>query len=76
VYDDCTAWTGGNDISIEGDYRWQSSDSKMEFTNWHGSQPSVWHEYKQEDCVELMRNGEWNDLNCNAQNTFICEKGI
>jgi hypothetical protein len=61
---------------VEGDYRWQSSDSKMNFTNWARKQPSVSYKDKEEDCVELMRTAEWNDRHCTDKNTFICEKGM
>jgi hypothetical protein len=75
-FTDCTSWTGGNDISVEGDYRWQSSDSKMNFTNWARKEPSVIHKGREEDCVELMKNGQWNDRDCYYLNPFICEKGM
>ena len=28
--------------------------------------------YSNEDCVELRRNGYWNDLDCHHKRTFLC----
>jgi hypothetical protein len=76
LFTDCKAWTGGNDVSVEGIYTWDHSKSNMVFTNWHEHEPSVTAGTAEEDCVEIIRTGEWNDKHCAVQNTFICEKAI
>jgi hypothetical protein len=57
VFAYCTAWTGANDIAVEGIYRWQHSNTNMYFANWFDKEPTG----GPEDCVELLRNGGWND---------------
>ncbi|XP_048751373.2 C-type lectin domain family 17, member A-like [Ostrea edulis] len=74
IYYGCSAWTGGNDIWAEGDYRWHHSNLSMEFKNWNPDQPSVHHDNEEEDCIAILRNGKWNDQGCNERNSFICEK--
>ncbi|XP_055999170.1 neurocan core protein-like [Ostrea edulis] len=74
VYSDCKAWTGGNDILVDGDYKWHHSSSTMDFENWNQNQPNGNHNGEDQDCVELLKNDEWNDENCNTRNSFICEK--
>jgi hypothetical protein len=71
---DCTPWTGGNDLAAEGSYRWQHSDSNLNFSNWYPGEPSVYHYGKEEDCIAILKNGQLNDKECSAKTTFICEK--
>jgi hypothetical protein len=70
---DCLSWTGGNDVEVEGSYRWQHSIGKMNFTNWRSDGPSVSYGGRDEDCVQMMTNGYWNDGHCNENSAFICE---
>ncbi|XP_048751283.2 perlucin-like protein [Ostrea edulis] len=76
IYEDCTAWTGGNDIFVEGDYRWHHSNSTMNFTNWYAYQPSVNFAGRNEDCVDILRDARWNDGECHIQKSYICEKNL
>ncbi|XP_056003535.1 perlucin-like protein [Ostrea edulis] len=57
-YFHCTAWTGGNDILMEGNYGWHHSNSSTAFINWHVEQPSGRHDGREEDCVEMMSDDE------------------
>jgi hypothetical protein len=70
---DCPSWTGGNDVDVEGIYRWQHSNVNMNFTYWRSDEPSVSYGGKDEDCVQMMTNGYWNDGYCNENWAFICE---
>lgn len=74
----CTAWTGGNDLYIEGQYVWGNSNTSMVLTNWNTNEPSLLipQEAPSRDCVDLLRNGKWNDRPCWYLNPFICEKNI
>jgi hypothetical protein len=48
----------------------------MIFTNWRDGQPSEHYGGVEEDCVEMMKDGKWNDLSCNSTALFICEKEL
>lgn len=71
MYENCTAWTGGHDRFIEGQYMWVHSKTPLNFTNWNPSEPSFgnWS-----DCIDILRNGKWNDRHCWFLNLFICER--
>lgn len=71
MYENCTAWTGGHDRFIEGQYMWVHSKTPLNFTNWNPSEPSFgnWS-----DCIDILRTGKWNDRHCWFLNSFICER--
>lgn len=71
LYKNCTAWTGGNDLDIEGKYVWDNSNTSFVFTNWYKFVPS---NGDIRDCIDIFKNGEWNDRPCSHLNHFICEK--
>lgn len=71
LYKNCTAWTGGNDLDIEGKYVWDKSNTSFVFTNWYKFVPS---NGDIRDCIDIFKNGEWNDRPCSHLNHFICEK--
>uniref|UniRef100_K1QRK2 Aggrecan core protein n=1 Tax=Magallana gigas TaxID=29159 RepID=K1QRK2_MAGGI len=60
---DCTAWTGGNDLDTEGQYKWDHSNTLMSFTNWHYHEPSLGNPNQalNKDCIDMLRDGVWND---------------
>lgn len=74
----CTAWTGGNDLDIEGQYRWHHSNTLLSYTNWYPTEPSlaVPKNALDRDCIDVLRNGQWNDQSCSFQNSVICEKSF
>ena len=51
-----------SDYCKEGDFRWKSDDSNVEYNNWAETEPNDWH--NNEDCVHLNPNSTWNDLRC------------
>ncbi|XP_048780984.2 perlucin-like protein [Ostrea edulis] len=65
-------WLGGNDIEIEGVFKWVKSDLTLTFTDWNPGQPD---DANGEDCMELRGafHYHWNDLPCNIPHHFICE---
>ncbi|XP_062572854.1 collectin-12-like [Saccostrea cucullata] len=75
IYDICVAWTGGNDLVIEGHYQWNNAPGAMNFTNWYPDEPSIGYPGKAaaRDCIDLLKNGQWNDRKCSFLNPFICE---
>lgn len=75
---DCTAWTGGNDLDIEGQFRWDHSNTMLSFTNWHYHEPSLRdpHTANIKDCIDMLRGGVWDDRPCSYLNIVICEKNF
>nr|XP_034324874.1 perlucin-like protein isoform X2 [Crassostrea gigas] len=69
---DVSYWLGGNDIEIEGVFKWVRSDQPLTYTDWSPGQPD---DANGEDCMELRGAFQyhWNDLPCNIPHHFICE---
>lgn len=75
-FENCTSWTGGNDIQTEGSYKWDHSNTNIIFINWHPNKPSLLipNDTLTKDCIDILRTGLWNDRYCSYLNPFICEK--
>ncbi|XP_070554032.1 aggrecan core protein-like isoform X2 [Ptychodera flava] len=63
-------WIGLNDRCRERYFRW-TDRSPYNFRRWYCRQPD---NYRNEDCVEMYRNGRWNDLKCHYRRRFMCQK--
>ena len=63
-------WIGFNDIAREGDFEWIDG-SPFGFANWNGGEPN--DARLNEDCVELVGGGAWNDVACYSNRRFTCE---
>ena len=73
-----TIWLGGTDINDEGNFEWNDSNKslvKNGYQRWTIGQPD---NFDNEDCMEMLKNGYWNDQNCNLQRgrNVLCEKPI
>ena len=55
---------GLTDYHIEGVFSWRSDGMNQldEFGNWRQDEPNDFD--RNEDCVHLDHNGQWNDLRC------------
>ncbi len=53
-----SAWIGLSDFDNEGTFAW-CSGAPVTYTNWYQGQPNNYN--NQQDYVELMNNGQWND---------------
>ncbi|XP_070554028.1 galactose-specific lectin nattectin-like [Ptychodera flava] len=64
-------WIGLNDIAREMQYRW-SDRSKINYGWWQPGEPNDY--CNREDCVEVYRNGHWNDARCYYRRRFVCRR--
>ena len=74
VYVICTSWTGGNDLDLEGQYKWDYSKTTFNYTNWLPGEPNGDSNMNTRDCVDMFWTGQWNDRTCTHLGPFICEK--
>lgn len=61
-----SAWIGLTDVNSEGTFEW-SSGAPLSYTNWYPGQPNNFN--GNQDYVELLSTGEWND----QYNTYALE---
>nr|KAG5708850.1 hypothetical protein BaRGS_009259 [Batillaria attramentaria] len=68
-------WIGLEDIVVEGEFQWTTSQEMPEYTSWQDGQPS--DSGDGEDCGEIFDDGSWNDVACDdpiQKRGFICER--
>nr|XP_019923079.2 perlucin-like isoform X1 [Crassostrea gigas] len=67
-------WIGGSDVMAEGKWKWMTSNTPINYTNWARGSPS--NSYGAEHCLCLYYHAQffWNDESCTTRNPFICEK--
>ncbi|XP_059846840.1 CD209 antigen-like protein E [Hypanus sabinus] len=69
-----TSWIGLNDLVQEGDWRWvDGTDFSSSEKFWNAGEPN---NAAEEDCVEMLPDGRWNDFKCDALKNWICEKPV
>ncbi|GFS26660.1 metalloendopeptidase [Elysia marginata] len=62
-------WIG---ITKEADTFLTAQDKPLTYKKWAKGQPNNYK--KSEECVELQKDGKWNDLICNRERHFVCQK--
>ncbi len=65
------AWIGLSDRDEEGVFR-SVDGAEAAYDDWAPRQPDDWR--GREDCVEVRRNGDWNDAPCEGERAFTCEQ--
>ncbi|XP_045180015.2 C-type lectin domain family 4 member M-like isoform X2 [Mercenaria mercenaria] len=65
-------WVGGNDLQVEGQWKWATSNEDVQFTAW-GHHPS--NSNRNENCMEIA-GLTWNDNQCDRSQRYICEKPL
>merc|ERR1712126_221838 len=69
-------WVGGNDIAIEGQWKWLHSDVNITETFWTDGHP-VTDNYI--NCLEFNPSNypdSWFDMDCDNLRPFICQKPL
>ncbi|XP_058865071.1 L-selectin-like [Acipenser ruthenus] len=54
-------------------WKWSHQGDNYTFHYWSNEQPDNWG--GNENCVEIMKSGEWNDCGCISQFPFFCYDG-
>ncbi|MEO6189499.1 MAG: HYR domain-containing protein [Saprospiraceae bacterium] len=65
-----TAFIGLHDSNIEGNFEWVNNEP-VNFINWYPGQPN--NANGDQDYVEMLPDGTWNDQYGNSYREFICE---
>ena len=79
LFEDSTSlsfWLGIYDkdnLGQEGEFRYKSDEGKLTYENWRSGEPN---NLEKEHCasVDIHENGRWNDITCDNEIPFICER--
>ncbi|XP_026551936.1 CD209 antigen-like protein E [Pseudonaja textilis] len=64
-------WLGLSDTEKEGTWHWVDG-SPLKERSWKEGEPN--NGGNNEDCAVLYKEGKWNDIHCDKQVKFVCEK--
>ncbi|KAH0622048.1 hypothetical protein JD844_023968 [Phrynosoma platyrhinos] len=62
---------GINDLEKEGSFVYSDRSPMQTFNKWSSGEPN--NAYDEEDCVEMIASGGWNDVACHITMNFVCE---
>ncbi|XP_042296877.1 collectin-11 isoform X1 [Sceloporus undulatus] len=62
---------GINDLEKEGSFVFSDRSPMQTFNKWSSGEPN--NAYDEEDCVEMIASGGWNDVACHITMNFVCE---
>ena len=65
-------WLGIHDKANEGVFVYESDGTNIQWSDWNVHEPNNWNGVTGEHCVEMLWNGKWNDIACDAKKSFIC----
>ncbi|XP_058466263.1 CD209 antigen-like protein C [Malaya genurostris] len=67
-------WLGGSDLATEGEFYWQPTGTKFEYSFWMIGEPN---NENVENCLQFRYRASdgwgWNDKNCSLERVFMCE---
>lgn len=66
------SWVGGNDEVNEGNWVWVTGE-KLSFQNWKQGEPN--NAATKENGLQLLGDGQWNDLTMDRRIPYVCEWG-
>ncbi|XP_035670035.1 uncharacterized protein LOC118411665 [Branchiostoma floridae] len=67
-------WIGLHDIPQEGSWQWaDGTPYSSTVTSWNVGEPN---NVGDEDCVEVLQGGGWNDHSCSVSRPYICERSV
>lgn len=64
-------FVGINDLEREGAFVYADRSPMQTFHKWRSGEPN--NAYEEEDCVEMVASGGWNDVACGLTMHFLCE---
>lgn len=69
-----TVWFGLTDQETENTFKWVDGTTltPTSFSYWDEGEPN--NEFGNEHCVQVWRQGKWNDEICNETSYAVCEK--
>ncbi|KAM4868011.1 collectin-11 [Thomomys bottae] len=62
---------GINDLEREGAFVYADRSPMQTFNKWRSGEPN--NAFDEEDCVEMVASGGWNDVACHVTMCFLCE---
>ena len=65
-----SSWIGGSDYDFEGRWNWVTGE-RFEFENWAKNEPN--NSSNSEDCLEILKDGKWNDAVKSKKQGYILE---
>ena len=66
------AYLSMNDISTEGRFTYPTGEILV-YSNWADGEPNNNNAGQPENCVQIYREGKWNDIPCSEPLLVICE---
>ncbi|XP_013397759.1 uncharacterized protein LOC106164412 [Lingula anatina] len=69
-----SSW-GGLVKDLKGGWGWKSGEP-LDYVNWNDGEPNDYRapdSDERENCMELVRSGKWNDLNCFNKRGYVCK---
>merc|ERR1712112_303360 len=68
LYEGEQYWIGLSDTANEGDWRWQESHQRPDYTNWAHGEPN---NLANEDCAHISSDLKWYDAECDSEDNFL-----
>ena len=66
-------WIGASDISVEGNWVWDSDDETLTYTNWRRPEPNNGGIFGPQNCATFYSDGSWDDVGCTGRQQYICQ---